>query len=398
MKNFFRRVEKWRSVQLPSYPSNTWDPFETIELRSLTPNSCHISLSKILLPSPSKHSSQAQKPTTCDAAQRLTRPSLPPHKLPLCAPHHPPSTHPVPVTVPYGDPQWPTEAWGYPLGMHCRHLRQLKAKENRTPFFAVDDLEAIGFPWDIRQYKWDLLVMPALRTYREIYGNCDVITTFEVPTGDERWPKLLWGFRLGQTVMSIRYVDTYKAQREGCEEELEELGFSSLSWRRRMWDVKIYPALKAFAEHYGHCNVNFNFVVPKNPNWPKPSWGLRLGATVANMRCRGNYLEMVERDQDKLEELGFVWNPEDDRWTHRIMPGLETYRKLTGVAWVPVDFVVPDEDPWPDLCRGLRLGNVFMKIRHTKAYASYVERDSKRLEELGYNFYAPYDDVAKSQY
>ncbi|KAE8912057.1 hypothetical protein PF005_g27389 [Phytophthora fragariae] len=298
---------------------------------------------------------------------------------------------PLKFTVPYGDPKYPVEAWGYPLGMHCRNLRVLKQQDKEMPFFALDDLEALDFPWDMRQHKWEVLVLPSLQKYYEINGHSEVPSTFIVPSDDDRWSKVLWGFRLGQSVTSMRYADTYRAQREASEHELEKIEFSTQRWRERMWDTKIFPALVAFKREFGHCNVNFNFDVPNDPSWPKLTRGMRLGATVANMRCRGNYDDMAERDKDKLKEIGFVWNPEDDRWTYRIMPALEAYCEIYGHGWVPVNFVVPKRKSWPEETRGLRLGNIFMKVRHTGAYSSYVERDSDRLQALGIDFKRRYE-------
>ncbi|ETL43933.1 hypothetical protein L916_05636 [Phytophthora nicotianae] len=295
---------------------------------------------------------------------------------------------PLRFTVPHGDPKWPEKTWGYPLGLYCKNLRALKQQGKSLPFFTVDDLETLDFPWDMRQRKWDVLVLPALKKFSKINGHCDVPAKYVVPAGDAEWPKVLWGFKLGQTVMSVKYAGTYKAQREGSHEELERIGFSMQSWRIRMWETKIFPALEAFKREFGHCNVNFNFVVPNDEKWPKATRGMRLGATVANIRCRGNYDDMTERDKDKLEAIGFTWSPEDDRWTYKIMPALETFQQVYRSGWVPVDFVVPNEEPWPEASRGLRLGNTFMKIRHTGAYSSYVERDRERLDELGIDFNA----------
>ncbi|KAG7387644.1 hypothetical protein PHYPSEUDO_013894 [Phytophthora pseudosyringae] len=300
---------------------------------------------------------------------------------------------PLKFSVPYGDPKWPEQTWGYPLGLYCKNLRALKQQGKNLPFFAVDDLETLNFPWDMRQYKWDVLVLPALTRYAELNGHCDIPSAFVIPTGDDAWPKLLWNFKLGQTVTSIRCAGTYKAQRESSHDDLEKIDFSMQGWRARMWEIKILPALEAFRRVFGHCNVNFNYVVPDSDEWPKATRGLRLGATVANMRCRSNYDDMTARDKDKLEAIGFIWSPENERWTYRIMPALETFREVYRSGWVPVDFVVPDEEPWPEASRGLRLGNTFMKIRHAHAYSSYVERDRERLNELGIEFKVHFSSI-----
>ncbi|KAG7384829.1 hypothetical protein PHYBOEH_009307 [Phytophthora boehmeriae] len=300
---------------------------------------------------------------------------------------------PVKFVVPSGDPQWPRETWGYPLGPHTKHLRMLKNTKKALPSFAITDLQTLNFPWHVRQYKWDVMVLPALRKYYELHGNTKVAMGYVVPKDDEAWPKHLRGLGLGKTVASIKYADAFAPQRLADREELERLEFSTeLKWRReRTWSDRILPALTVFRRQFGHCNVHFNFVVPDSPEWPKVAQGMRLGATVANIRSKGNYEDLADRDKDKLKAIDFVWSPEEERWKDKILPALETYAKVNGHGWVPVDFVVPDEEPWSEQARGLRLGNVFMKIRHTGAYASYVEKDRDRLQAIGIDFTIPYD-------
>jgi hypothetical protein len=305
---------------------------------------------------------------------------------------------PTKFVVPYGDTDYPEEAWGYPLGTHCRNLRSLKQSKKKLPFFAVDDLEALNFPWNMRQCKWDVLVLPSLQRHYALNGHSDIPTRFVVPEGDERWPEHLWGFKLGATLTTIKYADTFKAQRESSQHELDNIGFSLLGWRERMWEERILPALQTFSREFGHCNVHFNFVVPDDDKWPEAARRLRLGATVANMRCRGNYEDMADRDEAKLKAISFVWSPEDERWTTKVLPAFERFSEIHGSGWVPVDFVVPYEGTWPEELQGLRLGNIFMKIRHTGAYSSFVERDRERLEEIGVDFEAPYDPVMQKMY
>ncbi|CAI5703898.1 hypothetical protein KXD40_002539 [Peronospora effusa] len=208
--------------------------------------------------------------------------------------------------------------------------------------------------------------------------------------GHHEWPEIFWNLRLGQIVMSIKYADTYKPQRDACMDELHKIHFSTQYWKERMWDSKIFPALETFRREFGHCNVQYKFVVPDSENWPQQTRGVRLGAIVANMRCRGDYDVMVNRDKDKLKAIGFVWSPDDERWSNRILPAFETYSKVYKSGWVPLEFTVPESEPWPEQTRGLKLGSIFMKIRQTGSYSSYVERDRDRLDAIGVNFKAPY--------
>ncbi|TDH69329.1 hypothetical protein CCR75_003933 [Bremia lactucae] len=288
--------------------------------------------------------------------------------------------------VPHGDPQWPQKAWGYRLGLYCKMLRARRSSGKSLPLFALEELEALGFPWTMWQYKWDLLVLPSLIRFREINGHCDVPWNFVVPEGDNAWPKCLWGLKLGYLVRGIKHSNTYRAQVERSHEILMDIGFSTQRWDTRMWDNKIFPALKAFKREFGHCNVPNYFIVPNESPWPEATRGLRLGKVIINIHSVGNYERMTSRDKEKLKELGVVWSQFDDRWTNRILPALRTFRQLHQSGWVPASFVVPHEEPWPKASYGLRLGNTFRNVRYYDAFSSYVERDREQLNEIKIDF------------
>ena len=75
---------------------------------------------------------------------------------------------------------------------------------------------------------------------------------------------------------------------------------------------------------------------------------------------------MARAAQALLDEMGFVWKA--DPWESEVLPGLEAFRAIHGHLNVPTRFVVPDEAPWPETCRGLKLGSRVQHIRHDGAY------------------------------
>jgi hypothetical protein len=291
---------------------------------------------------------------------------------------------PVAFTVPYGDAAWPRAAWGYPLGKHAAWLRKQwreRGGETIDPT-QLKELNEMQFAWDWSQYKWDHIVLPALRRYFELNDHTDVPNDFVIPEGDPQWPERLWGLILGRRVNNIRSRGDFFQQVEADANELERLAFchdSTVS--DRDWREKVLPALKVFRQQFKHCAVSRPFTVPASPPWPEAAWNMRLGGTV--QAIRSGYLGAGQY-QRELEELGFVWDFFESEWSERILPALEVFRQLNGHCRVPKAFVVPSDEKWPEQSRGLKLGNTVNQIRTKGTYAAQVARDKSRLLEVGF--------------
>jgi hypothetical protein len=211
--------------------------------------------------------------------------------------------------VPREDPQWPQPTWGMNLGARVNSLRQ---KRKKLQEYQVQDLDAVGFVWVVADYTWDVLFMPALRRYRELYGNCEVPQAFVVGEGPDednvadKWPAELEGYRLGRMVNRIRAASVFLEYMERDRKELEELGFY-LNSNDQKWQETILPAFETFNRIHGDCNIHKLFTVPEEKLWPPSTWGIRLGFIAQNIRNRGDYFRQVARDFERLEEIGFVW-------------------------------------------------------------------------------------------
>lgn len=283
--------------------------------------------------------------------------------------------------VPKKDDRWSRPAWGYRLGAHVNFLRD---KRDELQDYQLDALEGIGFVWRVVDDKWENLFMPALRTFHEVNGHTDVPQKFVVPTDAATWPRELWGFKLGRMVNLIRSDEgLYVQQVERFTPELESLGFSYSSIEFT-WNEKILPSLEAFRAVYGHCHVDRFFVVPREDPWPRHAWGMKLGFTVNNIRSRGDFFELVGRDMERLEKLGFVWNTSEAKWRQRILPSLRTFVAVFGHATIDRNFVVPAEPPWPVNTWGTKLGKVATDASYQQKYADYIEIERNQLESLGF--------------
>ncbi|KAL3672669.1 hypothetical protein V7S43_001963 [Phytophthora oleae] len=289
--------------------------------------------------------------------------------------------------VPEGDLQWPKPTWGLKLGVQVNVLRR---KRETLPNYQLQDLEELGFVWVVMNYNWDVVIMPALRRYREIYGHCRVRQCFVAGTGGEdeknapeNWPTELHGCRLGSIVNSIRAASAYSEYVERDGEELKKLGFN-LSDFEQKWQEVVLPALQAYYRIHGHCDIPVSFVVPDEEPWPPELWGMLLGYIARNIRNRGDYFLQVFQDYEKLEEIGFVSNANATKWQHGFLPALETYARVYGNANVPAGFVVPSEHPWPDEAHGLQLGEFVANDKQRKRFADFIAIDRVQLEEMGF--------------
>ncbi|KAJ8576059.1 hypothetical protein ON010_g3152 [Phytophthora cinnamomi] len=295
---------------------------------------------------------------------------------------------PVPVvfTIPSGDARWPRVAWGYTLGQGVGHLRDQARKQALSPRMAAE-LKKLDFVFNVSQFQWDEIIMPALRHYYTVHGHTDVPARFVVPDGDDAWPRISWNWSLGNTVRIIRSNGGYARQVEESKEELKDMKFCfETSVAERDWNKKILPALKVFHEVNDHCIVDHLFKVPCESPWPEDAWGLRLGKTVSDMRMRKCYVELAAQDEDILNEIGFVWDYDQLIWNERTIPALQTYVTEFNTCRMSQKFAVPACDPWPKSAWNMALGMQMYMIRYRGSHFSHVGCDVDRLKALGFSF------------
>ncbi|KAL3658887.1 hypothetical protein V7S43_016030 [Phytophthora oleae] len=243
---------------------------------------------------------------------------------------------------------------------------------------------------DHREKKWFGVFMPALRTFRSLFGHTDVPEDFVVPQSSPLWPSATWGLHLGQIIS--RSHDTrrhYSSQVAASQPELNELGFTwtATNAADRSWRRQVLPALYAFHQEQGHCNVPATFVVPEWESWPQEAWGLNLGAIVKRIRAGRSYVDQSARDNDTLDSLGFLWDLRDVEWQERILPALATFADEFGNSPIAPDFVVPSHFPWLRQTWGLELGAFLSDPHKREQYSVQIVRDSKVLEGFGFEVY-----------
>ena len=91
---------------------------------------------------------------------------------------------------------WPKPLWGVKLGSQVKTWRNQKDNLSSNVVQALNERD---FIWDVNEYEFQTISIPALRTYGELKGNMLVPISYQVPA-TSKWPKSTHGCRLGKKV------------------------------------------------------------------------------------------------------------------------------------------------------------------------------------------------------
>jgi hypothetical protein len=166
--------------------------------------------------------------------------------------------------------------------------------EKLTESIDVEILDRLGVSWD----RW----LGMLQKFREKEGHCRVPQNFEQD-----------GLKLGAWVGNIRQKNIRLTQAQ--VECLNALGFS---WdpASEKWEIA-FSALRKFRQKEGHCNVHASLKIE----------GVNLGSWVTFQRY--NRKEITTERIHRLESLGFVWEPVDQKWEDAFT-ALRKFKESTG--------------------------------------------------------------------
>ena len=267
---------------------------------------------------------------------------------------------PVMFTVPSDGWGWPSEMWNVKLGIVVQTIRRGSYANKR------DELLGLGFCYDVSQVKY-ASVLSTLIAYKSIYGNLLVPQQFKVPLKGDAWPDDSLSMKLGSIVNSIRSGIIYCNHRD----ELLKIGFVYEAPLKCSWDT-FKLALLRYVELHNHSMVAEAFVVPRNSTeWPKVTWGLRLGATANNVRRNFAF----KNKKEELLALGFCYDLKEVRF-HALKAALIHYKKLHGNLLIPTRYVVPSNYEWPNEMWDVNMGAQVHGIR--KGF--YKDKKAELLE------------------
>jgi hypothetical protein len=153
-------------------------------------------------------------------------------------------------------------------------------------------------------------------------------------------------------------------------------------------------ALHCFICHSAQLILILILISP--PFTTEAAWEMKLGQKVAGIRATGKYIQNNPKRRKSLESLGFVWRVRAASQSQgfdtaagvtfdQLYDALVVYRKEVqpkGALTVPSEFVVPDQDPWPENTRGLPLGMSMGKIQ-SKSFLKDDPDAEDKLNAIG---------------
>lgn len=237
-------------------------------------------------------------------------------------------------------------------------------------------------------------ILEAIYIFKQIYNDVAIPIKFDVPSTDP-WPSHLHGLRLGRRLEKILSTPEFFDDHPDYVNEMVKLGFvPSLDSLVDDWTV-IFEALKAYKRIFDDMRVPAKFVVPDEEPWPRLTRSMKLGIKVAAIRSAGRYIKDHRERKAELDALGFEWRLRDhthkqqlgDEQFDQVYDALVYYKKcINDDLNIPVDFVVPDGEGWPEETWGLSLGSLVLAIREKEKFVFGRTDRVRRLNKLGFQW------------
>lgn len=101
------------------------------------------------------------------------------------------------------------------------------------------------------------------------------------------------------------------------------------------WDQRL-EELKGFKQDHGHCNVPYKYI----PNPPLGHW-VRKQRVHYRFQKQGTPSNLTPDRAATLDELGFVWEPRDEKWDQRFEE-LKAFQEEQGHCNIPQRYVIPE--------------------------------------------------------
>jgi superfamily II DNA or RNA helicase/ferredoxin-thioredoxin reductase catalytic subunit len=172
----------------------------------------------------------------------------------------------------------------------------------------IERLEKIGFVWKVLETSWEEMFL-ALVEYKNKYGHCNI------PQSYSDLPKLYtW----------VSHQRTAKQKGTIIEERKKRLEGIGFVWNtlEASWE-KMFTELMEYKSTHGHCNV---------PRRYKP-----LSTWVNNQRQNKKKGILSQEYIARLNEIGFMWNPNDEFW-ETMFKSLVEYKEIYGNCNVPAQW------------------------------------------------------------
>ena len=208
-------------------------------------------------------------------------------------------------------------------------------------------------------------VVEALSVYRSIYGDFSNLTddSFTIPSRSDEFSDLdNSGDFLDNDDSSSRAaaaIASFEQRRRGALggadsvfSEMEDLEPENSDVMVR--GIDLAPAIEVSAN-----------------DWPEHLGGMALGNIVKRIQDGSLEVKHLPERKAKLDELDFDWGDPKyfvDVPFEKAMCAMYAYYLVRGDMFVYKDFVMPDEDPWPQALAGYEVGEAVHRIRELQNF------------------------------
>ncbi|KDO25651.1 hypothetical protein SPRG_08950 [Saprolegnia parasitica CBS 223.65] len=243
---------------------------------------------------------------------------------------------------------WPEHLHGLRLGAVIAQVRASPAMLQQRQL-----LDAIGFAWTSKRGHIRCIVVPpltsgrreaavarpavvvlgALRLYRDLYGSLEIPTDFVVPPFSRPWIRAHEGLMLAHTLPSFA-VHAY----ELLDDDATDARALGLLHGVPPW-ASLLALLRDYLERFDASAVPVHFVIPSDDmTWPVESHGVKLGDIAWTLGVREPLLPRSCKRQ--LAELDMELCS-DASWA-AIVSALEAFADAAGHVHVPPDYICGD--------------------------------------------------------
>lgn len=242
---------------------------------------------------------------------------------------------------------------GKPLGRWIRQQRtnyqQKKLSEKQ-----IEKLESIGMLWHARKDDWEEMYSLATDYYKE-HGNLNVPKDYVTPEGEP----------LGHWIKNQRLYYCYK--KTITEEQIEKLNSIGMLWKVNQdysWN-HMYNLSKKYFEKHGNLLITRSYVAEN---------GEHLGKWIATRRCEYMAGTLSKEKQEKLEDIGMVWQVNQSySWSHMYKLAADYFEKY-GNLTIPTSYVTEN---------GENLGAWIAENRDNYEIKNLSEDQVEKLETIG---------------
>ena len=220
-----------------------------------------------------------------------------------------------------------------------------------------------NIPWFNDDFGDDFVfddVVEALSVYKSLYGGFSNLTdsTFTIPSRSDEFSDLdsSGDYLLGSDDSSSRAaaaIASFEQRRRGDASDMED-----------MMDADDSDVMVRGIDSLPTSEVSAN-------DWPEHLGGMALGNIVKRIQDGSLEVKHLPERKAQLDELDFDWgNPMHfvDVPFEKAMCAMYAYYLVRGDMFVYKDFVMPDEDPWPQALAGYEVGEAVHRIRELQYF------------------------------